>query len=358
MAAPLSGVRVVELTSWMAAPSAGAILADLGAEVVKIEPPGGDPVRGLIRPPKVPEGTPKIDYSFHIDNRGKQSVVIAIDQPEGAGLVRRLVTDAHVFLCNLLPNRQERYGLDAATLRARESAGSSTPRSTGYGMTGPDAGRPGYDVTAFFGRGAITDGLTEPGGTAPAAAPRRATTPPDWPSSPASSPPCAWSTQTGEGQTVDVSLLGTAVWTMATELSGPLIDGREPTKRDRHHLISPLANRFRCQRRSMDRAEHARDPLVAAVLRRHGPARVVQGPSLRDGQEPLRQHAGPHRQHRRGVRHQAARRVGSHLRRGEVDLGTGVHARRTGRATRRRRPSVYSRKSTIPPASSARSPCR
>src|ERR1700704_1070535 len=149
MAAPLSGVRVVELTSWMAAPSAGAILADLGADVVKIEPPGGDPVRGLIRPPRVPEGTPKIDYSFHIDNRGKQSVAIAIDQPEGADLVRRLVTDAHIFLCNLLPHRQERYGPAPPALLA------VNPRLvhatlTGYGMTGPDAGRPGYDVTAFF----------------------------------------------------------------------------------------------------------------------------------------------------------------------------------------------------------------
>jgi crotonobetainyl-CoA:carnitine CoA-transferase CaiB-like acyl-CoA transferase len=229
----------------MAAPSAGAILADLGAEVIKIEPPGGDPVRGLIRPPKVPEGTPKIDYSFHIDNRGKQSVVIAIDQPEGADLVRRLVTDAQVFLCNLLPNRQERYGLDAATLRALN------PRLvhatlTGYGMSGPDASRPGYDVTAFFGRGAVTDGLTEPGGTAPQ--PRAAQGDHTAGLALVAGILAALRLvdQTGEGQTVDVSLLGTAVWTMATELSGPLIDGREPTKRDRRHLISPLANRFRC----------------------------------------------------------------------------------------------------------------
>src|SRR5258706_2411544 len=133
MTAPLSGVRVVELTSWMAAPSAGAILADLGADVVKIEPLSGDPVRGLIRPPKVPEGTPKIDYSFHIDNRGKQSVAIAIDQTEGADLVRRLVATADVFLCNLLPHRQARYGLDVASLRQANSR-LVHATLTGYGM--------------------------------------------------------------------------------------------------------------------------------------------------------------------------------------------------------------------------------
>jgi crotonobetainyl-CoA:carnitine CoA-transferase CaiB-like acyl-CoA transferase len=230
----------------MAAPSAGAILADLGAEVVKIEPPGGDPVRGLIRPPRVPEGMPKIDYSFHIDNRGKKSVVIAIDQPEGADLVRRLVTDADVFLSNLLPHRQERYGLDAASLL------TVNPRLvhatlTGYGMTGPDAGRPGYDVTAFFGRGAITDGTTEPGGIAPQPRSAQGDHTAGLALVAAILAALRLVDQTGVGQTVDVSLLGTAVWTMATELSGPLIDGREPTKRDRRHHISALANRFRCQ---------------------------------------------------------------------------------------------------------------
>src|SRR4051812_39032784 len=103
MVAPLTDVRVVELTNWMAAPSAGAIMADMGADVIKVEPLGGDAVRGLIRPPKVPEGMPNIDYSFTVDNRGKRSVAIAIDRAEGADVVRSLVAGADVFLCNLLP---------------------------------------------------------------------------------------------------------------------------------------------------------------------------------------------------------------------------------------------------------------
>src|SRR5688572_4472231 len=136
MVAPMSDVRVVEVTNWMAAPSAAAILADMGADVVKVEPLTGDAVRGIIRQPKVPEGTPKIDYSFTVDNRGKRSVAVAIDRPEGADLVRRLVANADVFICNLLPQRQQRFGLDPDTLFG------INPRIvhatlTGYGLGGP-----------------------------------------------------------------------------------------------------------------------------------------------------------------------------------------------------------------------------
>jgi crotonobetainyl-CoA:carnitine CoA-transferase CaiB-like acyl-CoA transferase len=243
--APLTGVGVVELTNWMAAPSAGAVLADLGADVVKVEPLTGDPVRGLIRPPRISEGMPKIDYSFQIDNRGKRSVAIAIDQPEGAELVRRLVASAQIFLCNLLPHRQRRYGLDPETLFEVNSR-LVHATLTGYGTTGPDATRPGYDVTAFFGRGAITDSLTEPAGVAPQPRPAQGDHTAGLALVAAILVGLRAAEQTGQGQVVDVSLLGTAAWTMATDLSAPLIDGREPSKRDRRHLISPLANRFRC----------------------------------------------------------------------------------------------------------------
>ena len=151
----------------MAAPSAGAVLADLGADVVKVEPLAGDPVRGMIAPAEASAGEPPLDASFQVDNRGKRSVAIALDRPEGAELVRRLVAGADVFLCNLLP-------APPAPLRpgCRDTAGasapaSSTPPSPATASTGPDAERPGYDVTAFFGRGAITDSMTEPGGVAP-----------------------------------------------------------------------------------------------------------------------------------------------------------------------------------------------
>ena len=245
MSSPLSDVRVVEVTNFVAAPSAGAVLADFGADVVKVEPLRGDSWRGMTRPPKSSDGMPNLDYGFQIDNRGKRSVAIALDQPEGAELVRRLVAGVEVFLCNLLPHRQQRYGLDWPTLRA------VNPRLvhatfTGYGMTGPDMLRPGYDVTAFFGRGAVIDAMTEPGAVTPMPRPAQGDHTAGLALALGILAALRLAERTGEGQAVDASLLGTAVWTMATDLSAVLIDGREPTKRDRHHLISPLANRFLC----------------------------------------------------------------------------------------------------------------
>jgi len=245
MGAPLDGVRVVEMTSWMAAPSTGAILADLGADVIKVEPLRGDAVRGMSRQPKIPDGSPDIDYSFTVDNRGKSSIAIAVDQPEGAGLVRRLVATADVFLSNLLAHRQARYGLDPdALLAVNPKLVHAT--LTGYGTVGPDSSRPGYDVTAFFGRGAITDTSIEPGGEAPQ--PRAAQG--DHTTGIAMVCGVLAALRLGEregvGQVVDSSLMGTAAWTMATDLSASLVDGRQASKRDRRHLISALGNRFRC----------------------------------------------------------------------------------------------------------------
>src|SRR3954469_2989743 len=245
MESPLSGIRGIAGASFVAAPSAGAVLADFGADVVKIEPLRGDTWRGLTRPPKPPPGMPNLDYGFLVDNRGKRSVAIALDAPEGADLMKRLVARAEVFLCNLLPHRQERYGLDWPTLR------TVNPRLvhatfTGYGTSGPDALRPGYDVTAFFGRGGVTSAMTDPDMVAPMPRPAQGDHTAGLALALGILAALRMAERTGEGRAVDASLMGTAAWTMATDLSAVLIDGREPTKRDRHHLISPLANRFRC----------------------------------------------------------------------------------------------------------------
>jgi len=117
--APLDGIRVVEVANWMAAPGAAAMLADLGADVVKVEPLRGDALRGITRQPTMPEGIPAIDASFHLDNRGKRGVAVALDRPEGSALVRTLAAGADVFVNNLLPKRQQKFGLDAETLHGR-----------------------------------------------------------------------------------------------------------------------------------------------------------------------------------------------------------------------------------------------
>ena len=119
MAAPLDDVVVLEIDNWMAAPSAAAVLADMGATVIKIEPLTGDPMRDMSRPvknPELAEGLQSYDFQFDVDNRGKQSIAVALDKPEGAELVRKLVAKADIFMCNLLTARQQKFGLDPDTL--------------------------------------------------------------------------------------------------------------------------------------------------------------------------------------------------------------------------------------------------
>ena len=159
MNAPLDDITVIEIDNWMAAPSAGAVLADLGARVIKVEPLTGDPMRDMSRPIKGDNFSDEIknyDFQFDVDNRGKNSIAIAIDTEEGAKLVRQLVSNAQVFMCNLLIARQEKYGLDPGSL-FKENSSLVHATLTGYGTSGPDAMRPGYDVTAFFGRSGLYD---------------------------------------------------------------------------------------------------------------------------------------------------------------------------------------------------------
>ena len=164
--APLDGVTVVEIDNWMAAPSAGAILADLGATVIKVEPLTGDPMRQKGRPPKFPEPPDNVDalksydWQFDVDNRGKQSILVALDKPEGQALLHKLVASADIFMCNLLRRRQEKFRLDPDSLFAvRKNLVHAT--LTGYGTDGREAQRPGYDVTAFFGRSGLYDAMRD-----------------------------------------------------------------------------------------------------------------------------------------------------------------------------------------------------
>ncbi len=241
MTGPLAGVRVVEVAGWMAAPGAAAMMADLGADVVKVEPLRGDPMRGVVRQP---EGDTGLDAPFQQDNRGKRGIAVALEKPEGQELVRRLADGADVFLNNLLGRRQLKFGLDADTLLGRN------PRLvhatlTGYGLDGPDAARPGFDITAFFGRGGITHSITEPGGQAPRARPAQGDHAAALAMLSAVLVSLRLVEQTGQGQVVDVNLLGTAAWTMSTDLSSTLVDGQDPPTLGRRRRRHALQESFR-----------------------------------------------------------------------------------------------------------------
>ncbi|WP_421956464.1 CaiB/BaiF CoA transferase family protein [Polaromonas sp.] len=160
----LKGIRVVEMGLWVAGPAAGGILADWGAEVVKIEMPKGDPMRklfGALSGSKEDRCPP-----FDLYNRGKKSVALDVNHPDGMALVQRLVATADVFLTNMRPQFLERIGLDHATLLAKH------PRLvyaslTAYGLEGPDRDAPGYDMAAYSGRSGLAERATPPGASPP-----------------------------------------------------------------------------------------------------------------------------------------------------------------------------------------------
>src|SRR5580698_913817 len=108
MSGPLEGVRVIELGVWVAGPGCGGILADWGADVVKVETPEGDPCRALLR---MLGGDLSSNPVFELDNRGKRAIALDLSDERGIALLHRLVADADIFLSNLRPAALERLGL-------------------------------------------------------------------------------------------------------------------------------------------------------------------------------------------------------------------------------------------------------
>jgi len=164
MMGPLEGVRVVELGVWIAGPAAGGILADWGADVVKIEPPGvGDPARLFqqMLGADLPFNPP-----FEMDNRGKRSIGVDLGKPAGRVLAGELIARADVFVTNVRPAALARLGLDAETLLAKY------PRLvygliTGYGIAGAEKDKAAYDIAGFWARSGIAHMLTQPGSHPP-----------------------------------------------------------------------------------------------------------------------------------------------------------------------------------------------
>ena len=158
MAGPMEGMRVVEVGMWVAGPSASAILGDWGADVIKIEPPDGDPFRGLISSFGGDGSSPP----FELDNRNKRSVGLDLSTADGQRIAAQLVDQADVFVTNARVGALERAGLDYATVSARN------PRLvyasvTGYGVEGDERDRAAYDVGAFWSRAGVAAALTPDG---------------------------------------------------------------------------------------------------------------------------------------------------------------------------------------------------
>ena len=247
MDAPLERIRIVEVDSWMASPSAAAIFSDMGADVIKVEPPKGDPMRGTGRPAKLENmAQARFDYQFDVDNRGKRSICIDLMQDEGVNLLHQLVRTADIFMCNLLPRRQRKFRLDPQTLM-QQNPKLVHATLTGYGTEGPEAERPGFDVTAFFGRSGLYDAMREgDAGVVPQARPGQGDHTTGLAFAVAILSALRLAENTNQGQVVSTSLYETAVWTQAPDFATTVVDHAPVRRRARNQLLTPTANRYPC----------------------------------------------------------------------------------------------------------------
>ena len=135
MSKPLDGIKVVEVAAWTFVPAAGAMLADLGAEVIKVEPPSGDPQRALRNLLNMSKGGP--DPFLELPNRGKRSVTLDLGRDDGRDLLLEIAGEADVFLTSYLPASRRKLGFDVDAVRAPR--GRHLRVRQRLGRTGPDA---------------------------------------------------------------------------------------------------------------------------------------------------------------------------------------------------------------------------
>lgn len=239
---PLAGVRVVELTHWMAGPLAGGLLADWGADVIRVEPPGGDPMRALFASLGARSDAP--NGGFIAANRGKRSIELEIKFPEERAVLDRLIEGADVFLTNLRPTALERLGLSPAAVCARHPRLVCCSVSA-YGWGGPDQDRPGYDIAAFFARTGIAHEITTEG-SAPAALMQGIGDSFTALAAAAGILAALHERQsTGGGRSVDASLLRTGMWALAGELGVQAMGGNPRPPYPREECRTPLYNSYR-----------------------------------------------------------------------------------------------------------------
>lgn len=241
----LDGIRVLDVASYIAAPAAAMMLADLGAEVIKVEPPGGDAYRDLRNAPGMPRT--ETDYGWLVDNRNKKGIAIDLKSDAGRGVLYRLAETADVFITNLPLNVRSRLGVtweDIAPLNDRLIYASLTA----YGEAGEEASKTGFDSTAWWARSGLMD-LIRP---APDAAPTRSL--PGMGDHPTATALFAAimaglyrRERTGRGGFVATNLMANGVWSNAVlaqaMLCGEAFQPRPPREESANALVNPYRTR-------------------------------------------------------------------------------------------------------------------
>jgi crotonobetainyl-CoA:carnitine CoA-transferase CaiB-like acyl-CoA transferase len=242
-ALPLAGLRVLDISSFIAAPAAAVVLGDWGADVIKVEGPDGDPNRRIMHDSS---NYPKseINYPWEMDSRNKRSIVLDLKKPEARAALDRLIEKSDILICNFPPPVRDKLKLtydDIKKVNPRLIYASLT----GYGESGPDRDRPGFDATAYFARSGLLDAQRYEGG------------PPGVPGPAQGDRATAMALvssilmalihrmKTGEGSWVGTSLLGNGLWSCGViaqaALVGAYLPHRPPPERPR----SALGNIYR-----------------------------------------------------------------------------------------------------------------
>jgi crotonobetainyl-CoA:carnitine CoA-transferase CaiB-like acyl-CoA transferase len=247
MRRPMEGIRVLEVAQFTFVPAAGAVLADWGADVIKVEhAEHGDAQRGLSRLMGMPVGDSFAPLMEH-PNRGKRSIGLSLEKPQARAVLDELIRTSDVFLTNFLPSARARLGIELDDVR-KINPGIIYVRGSGFGSQGPEADRGGYDSSAFWARGGSAlgttpvdydglcpmpagaygdsiGGMTIAGGIAGALFARE---------------------RTGEPSVVDVSLLGVGAWANALSVGFALLAGGPlPRRTSKTAPTNPVVGNYR-----------------------------------------------------------------------------------------------------------------
>jgi crotonobetainyl-CoA:carnitine CoA-transferase CaiB-like acyl-CoA transferase len=247
MSNALEGIRVLEVAAWTFVPAAGAVLADWGADVIKVEHPvTGDPQRGLVSMGLIPGGPGAINYIIEQPNRGKRSIGLDISTEHGRELLYKIAGQSDVFLTSFLPTTRQKLRIDVEHIRA-VNPNIVYARGSGQGPKGPDSGKGGYDGASYWARGGVSYALT-PGSS-------------EWPIggrpgfgdlaggmsiAGGIAAGLVQRERTGVAPVIDVSLLGLAMWMLSPDIVASGIYGGDPTpKTDRTRSPNPLVGFYR-----------------------------------------------------------------------------------------------------------------
>jgi crotonobetainyl-CoA:carnitine CoA-transferase CaiB-like acyl-CoA transferase len=266
---PLAGIRVVELGMWVAGPGAGGILADWGADVIKIEPPTGDPARTFGGMLGINDGT---NPPFDLDNRSKRSIAIDLSTDAGRAIVHELLESADVFLTNIRLDALARVGLASGDVLAKHP-GLVYGLVTGYGIEGDEANRRAFDIAAYWARSGIADALTPPGGDLPFQRGGMGDHSVAMTAAAMISAALVHKERTGEGQLVTTSLLRQGAYTIGFDVNVALMWGFNIQLGNRSTMRNPAMNNYTA-------GDGRRFWIVGLEVERHWPplARAVGHP--------------------------------------------------------------------------------